>query len=81
MHAGSAAAMYCSSLKAHLPRDQASSVSGMTPMWAPANDCASVAELQGMRSICTSPQFGNAEQMTRSFRWRGAWIGARARAE
>src|SRR5271156_1880353 len=61
---GNAAAIYCSSLKAHLPRAHASSVSGMTPICAVASDLASVAELHAIRSILTSPQSGNREQMT-----------------
>ena len=59
---GSEAAMYCSNLNAHLPRDQASSVSGMTPMWAAASEAASVASLQRTRSTLISGQSGNASK-------------------
>src|SRR6266852_1861639 len=57
--------MYCSSLNAHLPRAHSSSVSGMTPICAAASASASVAELHAMRSMLTSDQSGNREQMTR----------------
>ena len=63
---GSEAAMYCNNLNAHLPRDQASSVSGMTPMCAAASEAASVPSLQGMGSMLISGHCGKREQITRS---------------